>query len=155
MPRSSTPFQRSSLPSSVISSSSSWLSPLRSMLEGHFTLPFKAVLQTGPTTLSNFPSSDTHSLRDRCTHPAMKFLRLLNPFPSPANATSQKIERLNEKQIPTFPLLPTSSILSSSSVNVIVHHNDSGFGSMSRSTHSSMMSFTSHVSLSLWLLNIQ
>ena len=51
--------------------------------------------------------------------------------------------------------LPTRSVIMSSCLYVLVHHSDSGLGSMSRSNSSSMMSFTMQVNLSLLSLNSQ
>ena len=63
---------------------------------------------------SRISSSERCSSHVRCTHPAthslpQRLVRRLNPFPSPANAITQKIEHLNERQIPArSPCIPLS-----------------------------------------------
>ena len=52
-------------------------------------------------------------------------------------------------------LLPTLEVLASSFLCVLVHQSDSGLGSMSRSSSSSMMSFIVQINFSRLSLNIQ
>lgn len=55
----------------------------------------------------------------------------------------------------TLSLPPTLKVLMSSCLYVLIHHNDSSIGSMSRSSNSSMMSFTMQINFSRLSLKIQ
>ena len=88
------------------------------------------------------PPPTAHTFSDRLFCPP-------NPCPISADAISQKIEHLIERHLPFF------------STTHLQHPFTLGFvrtrplGSMPNSMNSSMMSFTIHVSLSLWSRNIQ
>ena len=74
----------------------------------------------------SIPSPTSHLLLQR--PPSSR-----NPLSIPSEPTKNGISQL--------PLPPTASVIPSSALHVLVHRKDSGFGSMSKSINSSMMSF--------------
>ena len=111
-------------------------------LQGQFMLPFRAALYTWLWTrlhLTVIGPPASHALANGA-------FGTLEPRPVPLNRDT--LRRLHEKgSSHDLTLLPTRSVIFSSSLCVPVHHGDSRLGSMSRSSNSSMMSFTMHINL--------
>ena len=70
--------------------------------------------------------------------------------PLPIRLIAIRQEDFTKMGAPMLSLcFPTRSVIFSSSLCVPIHHGDSRLGSMSRSSNSSMMSFTMHIDLSV------
>ena len=115
-----------------------------SMLHGQFTLPCK----NSTTNMTKYPGKLGPQRYTLCAIDVPSPPLKTGPIPAEAKLLTQQMP--HRPTCSKFHLLPpTFNNTPSSALSVLVHHNHSGLGSMSKSINSSMRSFTIHVSLSM------
>ena len=130
--------------------------PIMAPLHGQSVLPFRAVLYTWLWTRLHLVAIGTvfEWQMYLSSHQLPMPLHMVrsapwNPFPSRRLRYPKTSKTSQKGSSHALALLPTRSAIFSSFLNVLVHHSASGSGSMSRSSNSTMMSFTMQIGLFL------